>query len=98
VWDQEKAVHSVARPVLGALAALALVCAACQPEQREADAEWAAARALWNIERDPSAWRAWRAVDPSTHEGREARRLLREAEPIYRRGIEEVRSNDGDAR
>ena len=77
---------------------MALAAAACQPEAPAVDAEWAAARALWNIERDPSAWRAWRAIDPATHEGREARRLLREAEPIYRRGIEQVRADDPAAR
>lgn len=61
-------------------------------------ADWAAARALWHIERDPSAWRAWRAIDPSSHEGREARRLLGAAEPIYRRGIEQVRRDDPGVR
>src|SRR5690606_34649232 len=40
----------------------------------------------------------WRAIDPRTPEGREARRLLREAEPIYRAGIEQVRRDDGSAR
>ncbi len=77
---------------------LALGLGGCQPQARTADADWAAARALWNIERDPSAWHAWRSVDPTTSEGREARRLLRQAEPIYRRGIEQVRSDDPEAR
>ena len=61
-------------------------------------AEWASARARWHIERDPAAFTAWRAIDPRTPEGGEARRLLREADPLYRRGIAEVRGGDPEAR
>lgn len=86
---------------IGATITLALALAACQPQADagpSVDAQWATARALWHIERDPSAWSAWYAIDPRTPEGREARRLLREAEPIYRRGIEQVRHDDDAAR
>ncbi len=61
-------------------------------------ARWAAARALWHIDRDPSAHRAWTEIDAGSQEGREARRLLSEAEPHYRRGIERVRRGDPAAR
>ncbi len=71
----------------------------CQARPRgDEGARWSAARALWHIQRDPSAFAAWRAVDPATEEGREARQLLAEAEPIYRRGIREVQSGDPAAR
>lgn len=81
------------------LAAVAFGFAGCQPDSQVAvEQDWADARALWHIQRDPAAWRAWRGIDPSTHEGREARRLLAEAEPIYRRGIEEVRTDRPGAR
>ena len=60
--------------------------------------QWAEARALWYIDRDPAAYQAWMAVDPGTGEGREARALLAEAEPLYRQGIDAVREDaDGDA-
>lgn len=62
------------------------------------EAQWEAARALWHIERDPAAFAAWYAIDPATHEGQEARRLLREAERLYLQGIDEVRAGDDDAR
>ncbi len=61
-------------------------------------ARWAAARALWHIDRDPAAYRAWTEIDPGTPEGREAHRLIAEAEPHYRRGIERVQRGDPDAR
>jgi hypothetical protein len=56
--------------------------------------EWARARALWHIQRDPAAWAAWNEIDPSTPEGREARRLLGQAERAYRLGIAQVASGD----
>ncbi len=62
------------------------------------EARWATARALWYIDRDPAAYAAWRDIDPSTAEGREARRLLGEAAPIYHRGIAQVRDGDPAAR
>lgn len=88
------------RATTATLACAILALAACQTQDAgpSAQAEWAAARALWHIERDPSAWQAWRAIDPHTPEGREARRLLAEADAIYRRGIEQVRHDDAAAR
>ncbi len=79
---------------------LLVLIAGCQAEDAgpSVEAQWAAARALWHIERDPSAYEAWHQIDPRTPEGREARRLLREAAPIYRRGIEQVREDDASAR
>ncbi|MCA9610965.1 MAG: hypothetical protein KC619_35470 [Myxococcales bacterium] len=81
----------------------ALTLAACaETEGTDAGmpiaARWAAARALWHIDRDPAAYRAWTEIDPGTPEGREAHRLLAEAEPHYRRGIERVQRGDPDAR
>ncbi|MBX3270261.1 MAG: hypothetical protein KF729_08365 [Sandaracinaceae bacterium] len=61
-------------------------------------ARWADARARWHIDRDPAAFQAWREIDPATPEGREAHRLLAEAEPLYREGIERVEAGDADAR
>lgn len=87
-----------------ALLALLGLLGACATELDETDAgvsmaaRWAAARALWHIDRDPAAWTAWTNIDPATDEGREAQRLLSEAEPHYQRGIEEVHSGDPDAR
>jgi hypothetical protein len=79
-----------------------LVGCAEAPAARDAGpsvrAQWADARALWHIRRDPGAWRAWRRIDPSTPEGREARRLLAEAEPHYRRLIEQVESGEPGVR
>ena len=60
--------------------------------------QWAAARALWYQDRDPAAYGAWRAIDPSTAEGREARGLLREAEPVYLEGIDQVSEGAPEAR
>lgn len=82
---------------------LFLVLLACGCDAREAPGpssaqQWAAARALWYIDRDPAAYEAWRAVDPGTPEGREARALLREAEPVYLEGIEQVSEGVPEAR
>lgn len=94
--------RSVTRIPALALAASALLCACAETDAPDAGlpvaARWAAARALWHIDRDPAAYRAWREIDPSTPEGREAHRLIDEAEPHYRRGIERVRDGDPDAR
>jgi len=86
-----------------ALIALAVALLGCADEE-VADAgpptaaRWAAARALWYIDRDPGAYTTWLAIDPATVEGAEARRLLAEAEPHYQRGIERVRGGDPEAR
>ncbi|HJL15719.1 MAG TPA: hypothetical protein RMH99_08690 [Sandaracinaceae bacterium LLY-WYZ-13_1] len=88
---------------VGRLCALCvLLFAGCSEGSSEADAgppvaeRWARARALWHIRRDPGAWAAWHAIDPDTPEGREARALLEEAEPHYRRLAAQVA--DGDPR
>ncbi|MCC6875386.1 MAG: hypothetical protein IT378_13855 [Sandaracinaceae bacterium] len=89
--------------LIGASWALVLAVA-CQPSAALPDAgaspaeQWAAARALWTIERDPAAYGAWVAIDPATPEGHEAQRLLRDAEGRYRVGIDQVRRGDPEAR
>jgi tetratricopeptide (TPR) repeat protein len=86
--------------VLAGFALVASMLSACGDDggPPSVQAQWEAARALWYIDRDPVAFDAWRAIDPATHEGREARRLLGEAEQLYRQGIREVRAGDEDAR
>jgi tetratricopeptide (TPR) repeat protein len=84
--------------VRAATTLFAIVALACGPEQPGVDEEWAAARARWHIERDPAAWDAWNGIDPTTPEGREARRLLAEAERSYRLGIEQVAAGDPEQR
>ncbi len=90
------------RLALGALAGG--IVSGCADLRGGADAgvpvatQWAEARALWYIDRDPAAYRAWTAIDPGTPEGREARRLLAEAEPLYLEGIREVQRGAADAR
>ena len=71
--------------------ALLLALSACNGTSRQA---WEQAR----DRRDPAAYGAWIALDPESDEGREARRRLEEAAPIYRAGVEEVRRGDPDAR
>lgn len=59
---------------------------------------WRDAQSRWSQQRDPLAWREWMDIDPGTPEGREARRLLAEADARYRAGIARVASGDPDAR
>lgn len=91
---------SPVRALLGLALALAWGCAG--EEARDAGPstaeEWASARAVWNIERDPSAFSSWNTIDPASPEGREAQRLLAEADPLYRRGIDEVSRGRAGAR
>ncbi|MCB9594476.1 MAG: hypothetical protein H6719_17215 [Sandaracinaceae bacterium] len=93
--------HPLSLVLAFALAPLGLAaCAGTEPVDGglSGASQWAAARALWHIDRDPAAYRAWIEIDPATPEGREAHRLLAEAEPHYRRGIERVRGGDPEAR
>lgn len=83
----------------GALALLVLTgCHGGPPEEGQASAaeRWARARARWHIEREPDAWADWRAIEPESPEGREARQLLGEAQPRYRAFIESVRGGEPD--
>jgi hypothetical protein len=99
-----RARHSVARVPLGGawLLPVVLSAAACQAPQwqdpSEPAREWESAQRRWSEHRDPLAWRAWRELDPETPEGREARRLLADADILYRQGIARVESGDPDAR
>ncbi|MDQ3038024.1 MAG: hypothetical protein M3Y87_36855, partial [Myxococcota bacterium] len=60
--------------------------------------EWSEAQTRWNERRDPLAWHVWMEIDEHTPEGREARRLLGQADVLYRDGISRVESGDADAR
>lgn len=86
--------------LLIALAALAVSgCEGAGWQDAGASARaWSEAQARWSEHRDPLAWRAWMALDPESSEGREARRLLAEADPLYREGIARVEAGDPDAR
>ncbi|MFK7987919.1 MAG: hypothetical protein AB8I08_18010 [Sandaracinaceae bacterium] len=87
------------RPVsLVVVVLLSWGCDARAPSGPSSAEQWATARALWNIDRDPAAYEAWRAIDPATPEGREARGLLREAEPVYLEGIAQVSEGAPEAR
>src|SRR5438105_4020692 len=77
---------------------LLLAVAACQVRRAEPPAEaWRRAEELW-ARRDPGAFRAWRAIDPASAEGRTARRRLDEAELRYRAGIGLLGAGDPGAR
>lgn len=92
------------RPRAALLAAFALLAlGACGPgawadEEPGSARAWSEAQRRWHEERDPLAWRAWRELDPATPEGREARRLLAEADTLYREGIARVDAGAPDAR
>jgi len=70
-------------------------CAACGIgcETEAPAAQWALARQMWE-RRDAGAFGAWRAIDPASPEGREARELLARADAHYRRGIQLFRDGD----
>lgn len=70
---------------------------ACGTSSRDA---WDEARAIYDLNGNDNdrAWRAFRAIDPSTDSGREARRQLAEADRFYRQAIEEVEEGSPDAR
>ncbi|WP_236604490.1 hypothetical protein [Sandaracinus amylolyticus] len=73
--------------------------AACDRQTwRDVPREWSDAQERWHTQRDPDAWRAWDAIDATTPEGREAHRLLAEADTLYREGIARVDEGDPDAR
>lgn len=83
-------------------ALLVFAAAACErADWRDAQASeraWRDAQARWSEQRDPLAWRAWMELDEATPEGHEARRLLGQADALYRDGIARVESGDADAR
>src|SRR5690606_17405583 len=81
-----------------ALLAVSACGADASPGGVDSARAWAEAQRRWHEERDPLAWRAWAQLDPGTSEGREARRLLAEADALYREGIARVDSGAPDAR
>lgn len=79
------------------LLALALL-AACTSDRAAATSAWHAALTDWEQTRNPAAYGAWLAIDERFPEGQEAHRRIREADRLYRLGIERVEAGDPSAR
>lgn len=78
-------------------AALVTALAACDPHAQSSAERWAHAESLWR-EKSPSAYRAWRSLDPASDEGRKAAVRLALAEAHYLRGIERLREGQPGSR
>jgi hypothetical protein len=90
-----------ARDVPRAFLVLLLIAtgvAACASEDGAARDAWHTALRDWEERRDPAAYDAWLAIPEASPEGREARRRIREADRLYRQGIERVAEGDPAAR
>jgi len=70
---------------------------ACSGEAVPVTQQWRRAEAAWR-HKDLDAYAAWRAIDPTTTEGREARRRLEEADARYREGVVRLESGEEGAR
>lgn len=82
------------------LAALALLWLAlgCTSDRAAATEAWHAALRDWEQTRNPAAYGAWLAIDERFPEGQEAHRRIREADRLYRDGIDRVAAGDPSAR
>jgi hypothetical protein len=87
------------RRALLVLLVLGVGLSACSSsEDAEARDAWHAALRDWEERRDPAAYDAWLAIPESSPEGREAHRRIREADRLYREGIQRVSAGDPAAR
>lgn len=81
-----------------ALCASVAGCVDVRESGQTSAAQWRDAQRAWTERRDPLAYRAWREIDAASPEGREARRLLSEADDLYRDGIARVEADDDGVR
>ncbi len=86
------------RRVLLVLLLLATGLAGCSGGGSDARVAWHNALRDWEERRDPAAYDAWLAIPVPSPEGREAHRRIREADRLYRQGIERVSEGDPAAR